>query len=70
MCIRFTVIDEADELLSDGWEETMEKLFQGGGKLLDPILTFGLTLYRRERRCRPHLHDVLCDLSSSCATLG
>lgn len=27
--IRFTVIDEADELLSSGWEEAMEKLFQG-----------------------------------------
>jgi hypothetical protein len=28
---RFTVIDEADELLSSGWEEAMEKLFQGAG---------------------------------------
>jgi hypothetical protein len=28
---RFTVIDEADELLSAGWEEAMEKIFQGGG---------------------------------------
>ncbi|KAF2691836.1 DEAD-domain-containing protein [Lentithecium fluviatile CBS 122367] len=27
----FTVIDEADELLSSGWEEAMEKLFQGTG---------------------------------------
>jgi ATP-dependent RNA helicase DDX3X len=30
---RFTVIDEADELLSTGWEEAMEKLFQGSGTL-------------------------------------
>lgn len=30
---RFTVIDEADELLSTGWEEAMEKLFQGSGML-------------------------------------
>lgn len=29
--LKFTVIDEADELLSSGWEETMEKLFQGNG---------------------------------------
>jgi hypothetical protein len=28
---RFTIIDEADELLSDGWEEAMDKLFQGSG---------------------------------------
>jgi hypothetical protein len=28
---RFTVIDEADELLSSGWEDTMEKLFKGNG---------------------------------------
>jgi ATP-dependent RNA helicase DDX3X len=28
---RFTVIDEADEMLSDGWEEIMDKLFQGSG---------------------------------------
>jgi len=28
---RFTVIDEADELLSAGWEEAMEKLFKGSG---------------------------------------
>jgi ATP-dependent RNA helicase DDX3X len=27
------VIDEADELLSAGWEEAMEKLFQGAGML-------------------------------------
>ncbi|KAH7402580.1 P-loop containing nucleoside triphosphate hydrolase protein [Pyrenochaeta sp. MPI-SDFR-AT-0127] len=31
--LKFTVIDEADELLSTGWEETMEKLFQGPGML-------------------------------------
>lgn len=37
---RFTVIDEADELLSTGWEEAMEKLFQGSGK-------FYLTYMRR-----------------------
>ncbi|KAL6712414.1 hypothetical protein ACN47E_000291 [Coniothyrium glycines] len=28
--LKFTVIDEADELLSSGWEEAMEKIFQGG----------------------------------------
>jgi ATP-dependent RNA helicase DDX3X len=29
--LKFTVIDEADELLSSGWEEAMEKLFSGSG---------------------------------------
>lgn len=29
--LKFTVIDEADELLSSGWEETMETLFSGSG---------------------------------------
>lgn len=28
---RFTIIDEADELLSSGWEDAMDKLFQGSG---------------------------------------
>jgi superfamily II DNA/RNA helicase len=35
---RFTVIDEADELLSTGWEEAMEKLFQGSGTLTSIFL--------------------------------
>lgn len=30
---RFTIIDEADEMLQDDWEETMSKIFGGGGKL-------------------------------------
>lgn len=34
--LKFTVIDEADELLSSGWEEAMQKLFSGSGKLLPP----------------------------------
>jgi hypothetical protein len=38
---RFTVIDEADELLSTGWEEAMEKLFSGSGMLT----TFFLCVY-------------------------
>ncbi|KAF2271006.1 P-loop containing nucleoside triphosphate hydrolase protein [Lojkania enalia] len=29
--LKFTVIDEADELFSGGWEETIESLFQGNG---------------------------------------
>jgi len=35
---RYTVIDEADELLSSGWEEVMEKLFQGSGKSVSETL--------------------------------
>lgn len=38
--LKFTVIDEADELLSAGWEDAMEKLFQGvgSGKYLSLVL--------------------------------
>ncbi|KAJ4343851.1 hypothetical protein N0V87_000134 [Didymella glomerata] len=35
--LKFTVIDEADELLSSGWEEAMEKLFSGSGELLPQV---------------------------------
>ena len=30
--LRFTIIDEADELLHDNWEEEMTKIMSGGGK--------------------------------------
>ncbi|KAF2752277.1 DEAD-domain-containing protein [Sporormia fimetaria CBS 119925] len=31
--LKFTIIDEADELLSEGWEQVMERLFSGPGNL-------------------------------------
>ena len=50
---RFTVIDEADELLSSGWEEAMEKLFQGSGRF--SYLNFPIVMTdavdRYEPRC-------------------
>ncbi|OAL06089.1 DEAD-domain-containing protein [Phaeosphaeriaceae sp. SRC1lsM3a] len=51
--LKFTVIDEADELLSDGWEETMEKLFQGGDVNVDAdhtYMMFSATFPRAARR--------------------
>ncbi|KAJ4293133.1 hypothetical protein N0V90_008415 [Kalmusia sp. IMI 367209] len=38
--LKFTVIDEADELLSSGWEETMEKLFGGSDTNVDADHTY------------------------------
>lgn len=32
--VRFTIIDEADELLHPDWEEDMVKIMAGGGELL------------------------------------
>lgn len=31
--LRYTIIDEADEMLTTGWEDTMERLFNGSGTL-------------------------------------
>lgn len=30
--VRYTVVDEADELLTSDWEEDFKKLMSGGGK--------------------------------------
>jgi len=38
--LKFTVIDEADELLSDGWDEVMEKLFSGADVNTDADHTY------------------------------
>ncbi|KAH7078513.1 P-loop containing nucleoside triphosphate hydrolase protein [Paraphoma chrysanthemicola] len=51
--LKFTVIDEADELLSTGWEEAMEKLFQGGdvnGDADHTYLMFSATFPKSARR--------------------
>lgn len=33
--VKFTVIDEADEMLHGGWEDEMKKIIGGGGKYID-----------------------------------
>ncbi|KAH9863379.1 hypothetical protein IAQ61_009656 [Plenodomus lingam] len=38
--LKFTVIDEADELLSEGWDEIMEKLFAGADMNTDADHTY------------------------------
>ncbi|KAF2254582.1 P-loop containing nucleoside triphosphate hydrolase protein [Trematosphaeria pertusa] len=55
--LKFTVIDEADELLSSGWEEAMEKIFQGSGIFVDnnadadhTYLMFSATFSKATRR--------------------
>jgi ATP-dependent RNA helicase DDX3X len=39
--VRFTIIDEADELLQDDWEEEMSKIMAGGG---EPFFAFPHTV--------------------------
>jgi ATP-dependent RNA helicase DDX3X len=34
--LRFTIIDEADEMLHDDWEEEMSKIMAGGGRSCEP----------------------------------
>ncbi|KAF3004182.1 hypothetical protein E8E13_006126 [Curvularia kusanoi] len=51
--LKFTVIDEADELLSSGWEEIMEKLFSGSDVNADAdhtYLMFSATFPKAARR--------------------
>ncbi|KAH4061120.1 hypothetical protein HBH49_011000 [Parastagonospora nodorum] len=52
--LKYTIIDEADELLSNGWEEIMEKLFQGGGDINSDgdhtYLMFSATFPKEARR--------------------
>ena len=31
ICLRYTVLDEADELLSGGWEQALDMIVNGGG---------------------------------------
>ncbi|KAF2795385.1 ATP-dependent RNA helicase DED1 [Melanomma pulvis-pyrius CBS 109.77] len=51
--LKFTVLDEADELLSSGWEEAMEKLFGGSDTNTDAdhtYLMFSATFPKEARR--------------------
>jgi ATP-dependent RNA helicase DDX3X len=34
--LRFTIIDEADEMLHDDWEDEMSKIMAGGGESIQP----------------------------------
>jgi len=34
MFLSYTIIDEADELLHDDWEEEMTKIMSGGGNVM------------------------------------
>jgi ATP-dependent RNA helicase DDX3X len=38
--VRYTIIDEADELLQDDWEEEMAVIMSGGGKLNFSLICF------------------------------
>ena len=58
--LKFTVIDEADELLSSGWEEAMEKLFSGSGMFaFFHFVAACSPCCRCQRGCRSHLPYVL-----------
>ncbi|KAF2198946.1 DEAD-domain-containing protein [Delitschia confertaspora ATCC 74209] len=51
--LKFTVIDEADELLSNGWEECMEKIFSGADVNVDAdhtYLMFSATFPKEARK--------------------
>ncbi|KAL1611307.1 hypothetical protein SLS59_000025 [Nothophoma quercina] len=58
--LKFTVIDEADELLSSGWEEAMEKLFSGSDVNADAdhtYLMFSATFPKSARRLAKEYMD-------------
>lgn len=59
---RFTVIDEADELLSTGWEEVIDSLFGAGSDTnVDAdhtYLMFSATFSKEARKlCREHMEE-------------
>ncbi|KAI4912043.1 hypothetical protein J4E90_006863 [Alternaria incomplexa] len=61
--LKFTVIDEADELLSSGWEEAMEKLFAGSDQNDDAdhtYLMFSATFPKSARRLTREYMDEDC----------
>ncbi|KAF1831822.1 DEAD-domain-containing protein [Decorospora gaudefroyi] len=61
--LKFTVIDEADELLSTGWEEVMEKLFQGADVNSDAdhtYLMFSATFPKSARRLAKEYMEDEC----------
>ncbi|PSN69874.1 P-loop containing nucleoside triphosphate hydrolase protein [Corynespora cassiicola Philippines] len=63
--LKFTVIDEADEMLSDGWETIMETLFQGSGTDANAdadhsFLMFSATFPKQARRLVREYMDTEC----------
>lgn len=72
MLPRYTIIDEADEMVSADWVEDMAKIMGGGGKFEDIPSGYDQTLmtFRHERRCRSSLHDVFCHISEGSPCSG
>ncbi|KAF2132090.1 DEAD-domain-containing protein [Dothidotthia symphoricarpi CBS 119687] len=61
--LKFTVIDEADELLSSGWEEAMEKIFSGSDVSSDAdhiYMMFSATFPKSARRLAKEYMDEDC----------
>ncbi|KNG47246.1 DEAD-domain-containing protein [Stemphylium lycopersici] len=61
--LKFTVLDEADELFSAGWEEAMEKLFSGSDMNSDAdhtYLMFSATFPKSARRLAKEYMDEDC----------
>lgn len=50
------MIDEADEMLSSGWEEAMEKIFQGSGKARYLTRRLSLTFYADNNEDADHTY--------------
>ncbi|KAF2034374.1 DEAD-domain-containing protein [Setomelanomma holmii] len=61
--LKFTVLDEADELLSTGWEEAIDKIFQGGDVNADAdhtYLMFSATFPKSARRLAKEYMEKDC----------
>lgn len=56
---RYTIIDEADELLQSDWESDFNRIMSGGGKHIHPLSTPHAHQARRQRGRGSPLHDVL-----------
>lgn len=60
--LRSMIIDEADEMLNNDWDEEMKKIMSGGGKSFLHTDTSVLTNFTRPRTGQPAVHDVLCHI--------
>lgn len=59
--VKFTVIDEADEMLTSDWETEMNKIMGGGGKLSNIYLPQAYAdSIRCQRRPRSRISLILC----------
>lgn len=73
--VKYTIIDEADEMLTQDWSDEVTKILQGGGTLSTSFLTFLLIMlltyhHRLQRGRRPHLPALFCHLPQGRARLG